>query len=75
MVAWYQEVKCEVCNPHFQSLNGILKSGAEAPLCSLRNGNFSNLPLDIVGISEMQKCGLKYANFDNDRKSLLNLHF
>jgi hypothetical protein len=62
MVAWYQEVKCEVCNPHSQSLNGILKSGAEAPLCSFRNENFSNLPLDIVGISEMQKCDMLCGN-------------
>jgi hypothetical protein len=31
------EVWIKVCNSHSKSLNGAFKSGAEAPLCSLRN--------------------------------------
>ena len=37
------------------------KSGAEAPLVLCKMNSVINLPIDIVGISEMQKCELKYV--------------
>ncbi len=43
------------------------KSGAEAPLVLCKMNSVINLPIDIVGISEMQKCELKYVIFTQSR--------
>ena len=44
------------------------KSGAEAPLVLCKMNSVINLPIDIVGISEMQKCELKYVMFTRSIK-------